>query len=169
MPIIPANEFAIYIDAFVRRGQSGSTDAIFPRFMEDNAIFTYPAFPVGIQWRDGGISVQNFAGAAGASFIVDSTTARTALRYYQAISATHDDPVARRLTIAIQDSDTGLSTEIASVEGAVADQILVVPRPIVIGERHLVLAIVDAIAAGQFVRLRTYSVQQGLGSDLPGL
>ncbi len=166
MPVIPVNEFAIFIDNFIRRGQPGSTDAIFPRFMEESAIFTYPTFPVGLQWRDGSMFVETFVGGAAVLTVTDPPVPSTALRYYHAISASHDDVTAR--IVDVQIFNNGQFVTLASLN-LTQDREVFVPRPVVIGEGGQIRARVAALAGASVLTLRTYSVAQGLGSDLPGI
>ncbi len=110
------------------------------------------------------------AGAAGATTVNDATILPTALRYYHAISASHDDPVGAglRLTIEIEDLAGG-SVPLAEQPGSQADEQLIISRPIVLGENKRIRVRVPAIGGANLLILRTYSIQQGLGGPLPGL
>lgn len=169
MPLIPVHVFARDIDAFIRRNEPGASDAIFPRFIEENAIFTHAAFPTGVMWRAGTMNSANFSSALSVISTVDSLVPSRALRYYQAISGLHTDPIARDLTLEIFDVNNGIAVAIAEFVGLPQNQFLAVPRPIVIGENFNIRVRVDAIAVDARVTLRTYSMQQSLGGDLPGL
>ncbi len=168
MPIIPVTEFSTYIDRFIRRGQSGASDSIFPRFMEDQGIFTFPVFPDGLHWQFGAMSVASFTATSPTVEVGDTVVVGTALRYYHAISAAHSDPLSRNLRIRIRDSVTGAIVELEA-DDVPADRPVTIGRPVVLGERHQLRAVVDALAATETITLRTYAVAIGLGVPLPAL
>ncbi len=169
MPIIPVTEFSTFIDRFIRRGQSGAADAIFPRFMEEQGIFTFPVFPDGLHWRFGSMTVESFAGAAGVTVVNDTEVVGTAFRYYHAVSASHDDPITRVVSFEVRDTVTGAVCGIGSEGSASQGRHSSLTRPIVIGERHQLRAVLNSLAAPNILTLRTYSVQIGLGAPLPVL
>jgi len=169
MPRLPSFGFNTFIDRVIRQLEPGSEDAIFPRFIEENAIFTFAGRPTGLEWRLGSMRVQSFTSAAGVANIEDAVVQATGLRYYHAISAFHSDPVSRRMDIVIRDTTTGAVAAIAHEDSLATLDQLVVNRPIVIGETHVIRATVNTIAAGDQVTLRTYSGGRGLGAELPAL
>jgi len=169
MPRIPVNFSGLYLDQFIRRGNPGAGDAIFPRFMEENAIFTYPMFPVALNWRLGAMRVQSFTGPAGDTTVETPAVAATAYRYFHAISASHDDAVARNVDIQIRDPGTGAVVAIATRRVVSQGEAVEVLRPIVVGETHVIRAQVNAIGGANQITLRIYAIQQGLASELPGL
>jgi len=166
MPRIPSSFRNNLIDRVIRELNPGAEDAIFPRTLEDAAIFVYSGRPSGMEWRSGQMVATTDAGAAGVTIAQDGLVARTGLRYYHAISAFHDDVTARRVNIQILQG--GIAVDLAA-DTIAQGQRLVVLRPIVVGEQARVRAIADAIGVGSIITLRTYSANQGLGTELPGL
>ncbi len=169
MPRIPASFANILIDRVLRQEQPGADDAIFPRVLEEAGIFTFSGRPAGLEWRLEQMIAASFTAAVGVTNIADSVVAATGLRYYHAISASHNDTVARNMTIEIRSDVTGAIVGILTQNAVAQGELVVMNRPIVIGERHQIRATVNAIQAGFAITLRTYSASRGLGSELPGL
>lgn len=168
MPRIPSSFRNNLIDRVIRELNPGAEDAIFPRTLEREAIFTFPGRPVGMEWRRGQMTAASFNGVVSATSLTDSMIATTGLRYYHAAHMNHNDATAREAFLEILDPVSGLSVIVAS--GLISsNQALQLPRPIVIGETHRLRARLDAIGVGDQVFLRTYAANQGLGSELPGL
>lgn len=168
MPRIPSSFRNNLIDRVIRELNPGAEDAIFPRTLEENAIFVYPGRPTGMEWRSGQMVSNNFNGAAGVLNVQDTVVATTGLRYYHAISAQHSDPIARDIFIEIL-SGGQPAVAIATFIGLGQARPVPVGRPIVLGEGAQLQARASAIAGGSFVTLRTYAANQGLGSEMPGL
>jgi len=169
MPRLPASSANIHLDRRIRRGEPGSEDAVFPRFVEESAIFTFQARPLGLNWSDGLMVAQSFTSPLGVAVIGDAPVVHSALRYYHAISGEHDDVTARNLMLSIRDNITGTLVGIANLQSVPQGQLVFVVRPIVVGENHHIRLTASAVAAGFTVTLRTYSSNQGLGAELPGL
>ncbi len=173
MPRIPSSFRNNLIDRVIRELNPGAEDAIFPRTLEDGAIFTFSGRPLGMEWRASQMIGTEILGDDGVIFVNDTVVATTGLRYYHAIAADHNDATPRDLFISIRANgqDTQIASSINVADGAAfaANQFLIVMRPIVIGETGVLRATVPALAPGSRVRLKTYAANQGLGSDLPGL
>ncbi len=169
MPRIPSSFRNILIDRVIREINPGAEDAIFPRTLEDSAIFIYPGRPSGMEWRSGQMIAASFAGAAGANIVLDGLVATTGLRYYHAASCSHNDVAARNLVIEIIDNVSAQTTVLLSVTSVAQDVAIAVPRSFVLGEGTRLRARASAIAGGFVLTLRTYSAGQGLGSEMPGL
>ncbi len=169
MPRIPSSFRNNLIDRVIRELNPGAEDAIFPRVLEDSAIFVFPGRPSGMEWRSNQMLAAVFDSAAGVALIGDGAVAATGLRYYHAVSIEHNDTAARDIRLEIRNTVAGTTVPVAFQALAPQDDPLVLARPIVIGETFELLGRVGAIGGAFRVRLRTYSANQGLGSELPGL
>lgn len=168
MPRIPSTFRNLLIDTAIRQGQPGSEDAIFPRTLEDAAVFIFSGRPLGLQWGLTQMVMTEFLGTLGFTSVMDTPVGPSQLRYYHAVSAVHTDPAARNLHIEIVQQG-GAAVQLTLNLPVGPNIVQLVDRPIVLGEDSQMRAVVNGIAGGQRVTLRTYSSEQGLASDLPGL
>lgn len=135
--------------------------------MEENAIFTFPAFPPGMMWRRDSMRIGAFQSALGVLSVSDPAVQTAAVRYYHAISFSHNDSTARNLRLEIFDGVNAVS--IGEESAVPQSQVVSIRRPIVIGETVQLRLSANAIGGGFRVLLRTFSIAQGLAGTLPGL
>lgn len=118
-----------------------------------------------------------FVGGAGVADVTLSPTPRDRIQYYLGLSVLHNDPVARRVQVRMQDAGTGLSWVIRDTlndadypAGTVVTLAQVPIRgPILVPPNHFLAALFVGLAAGQTGTIRATTCVAPLADTPPPL
>ncbi len=140
---------------------------VMPAEISEEIILIHPAVSSGTILNRG--ATQLVTGPAGVTVVNGFPSNEENNHWIHAAQLTHTDPIARELSIAIEEILSGRVITVILEQAVPNTRALAIPRSLVLGELFRLQGRADAIAAGETLQLTVYFAAVRLAEEFPRL